>query len=123
MIPVNSVSAEIVTTPFLLGPETTIEPSGSLVKVERLVALMALGSRTSQRLTIDGAFSFSQSAIFLARTVLSYALRSASSFAVASAFLRFSSASLGACCFLKGGERRLGRRRWPPGAGVRVPGD
>ena len=99
MIPVNSVSAEIVTTPFLLGPETMIEPSASLEKVEPLVALMALGSRTCQRLTIDVAFSFSQSAIFLARPVLSYVFKSASSFAVASARLRCSSASRGACAF------------------------
>ena len=88
-----------MTTPFLLRPETTIEPSGSLVSVERLVALVVLGSSTSQRLTIDAAFSFSQSAIFLASAVVSYALRSASSLAVASAFLRSCSASLGASSF------------------------
>ena len=71
VIPVSSVSATIVTTPFLLRPVTMIEPSGSLVKIERLVALVVLGSSTTQRLTIAAAFSFSQSAIFLASVVAS----------------------------------------------------
>ena len=43
VIPVRSVSAEIVTTPFLFGPETTIEPSGSLVKVAPIGGAHCLG--------------------------------------------------------------------------------
>ena len=94
---VSSVSADDRHDTILVAPDDDDRAVGCLVKVERLVALMALGSRTCHRLTIDCEPSlFPSRPVFLARTVLSYTLRSASSFVVASAFLRCCSASLGA---------------------------
>ena len=60
---VRSVSATIVTTPFVLMPPTMIEPSASLVKEAPPVAVSDFGSRIAQRLTIAPACAFSQAAI------------------------------------------------------------